>query len=85
MQNEDHPSSVPTDAAQALQTLHTHKGTWAKMPAATRLAYLKKILARLQQVNHDSWGAAATTGYGLRTDHADSDFHIGLESMINAT
>ena len=58
-QQEDLGQEGEVVSAQALAVLHANKVTWANMEPARRLQYLKKILVRLQTVDHEAWGAAA--------------------------
>ena len=83
--NEDVPVEANPAFVQALGVLQSHKARWATMEPGDRLAYLEKILARLQGLDHERWGTSATRSYGLRPEHPVGDFHVAMESMVNVS
>ncbi len=84
-QTEDLNQESAPFTAQALGVLQSNKTIWSSMEPAERLQYLKKMLVRLQDVDHEAWGVAAVQSFGFRTDHRVGDFQVGMESMVNAS
>ncbi len=70
---------------QTLEYLSSNKGRWAAMDPAGRLARLQQILARIEKLDHDAWGEAASRAYGYNPEQPEGDRQAALESMINAS
>ena len=83
--DEDVPAKGADQAMQALGVLQSNKAKWATMAPADRLSYLERMLARLQALDHESWGRAAAEAQGFLPDHRVGDFHVAMESMVNVS
>ena len=67
-----------------LEQLSSQKMVWGEMGAGLRLTYLQKMLKRVQQLDHQSWGALSSRRQGYDPEATHGEVIAAAEEMVNS-